>query len=162
MNSVPPSPLQLTYVDADDTVRIELHGDFDYESADDLLDAVVRILQDRTGLKDLHLHCGNLTAVDSTGLSTLLMIRRHTDSAGVQLHIVDRPVCLDRILELTGTLHHLTARPTGQAGLGTYSHTLRAKTADTGGAAAEEPVDGDTAGPGTAVHQVRRSEEARN
>ncbi|MGW5399369.1 STAS domain-containing protein [Streptomyces sp. NPDC003952] len=141
MNSLPPSPLRLTYLDADDTVRIELHGDFDYERADDLLDAVVRILADRTGLKDLHLHCGNLTAVDSTGLSTLLMIRRHTDVAGVQLHIVDRPVCLDRILELTGTLPHLTAGRTGQGGQGASSPATRAEAA-----AREEPVQARSSG----------------
>ncbi|MFE9560109.1 STAS domain-containing protein [Streptomyces sp. NPDC006487] len=114
MTFAPPNPLRLTYLDTDDTVRIELHGDFDYERADDLLNAVRQILADRTGLKELHLHCGNVTAVDSTGLSTLLMIRRHTDTAEVHLRIVDRPICLERILELTGTLNHLTAGHTGQ------------------------------------------------
>ncbi|MFE9928556.1 STAS domain-containing protein [Streptomyces sp. NPDC005533] len=132
MTFAPPDPLRLTYVDTVDTVRIELHGNFDYECADDLLDAVVRILADRTGMTDLHLHCGNLTAVDSTGLSTLLMIRRLTDTADVELHLVDRPVCLDRILELTGTLGHLTARRTaaGTPSAGTQEEAE----------AAEEPV----------------------
>ncbi|MFJ7270479.1 STAS domain-containing protein [Streptomyces sp. NPDC099050] len=108
MNFVPPSPLRLTYLDADDTVRIELHGDFDYACADDLLDGVTRLLADRGDLRDLYLHCGNITAVDSTGLATLLMIRRHTNTAGVRLHLVDRTTGLDRILQLTGTLDHLT------------------------------------------------------
>ncbi|MFF1410730.1 STAS domain-containing protein [Streptomyces sp. NPDC058289] len=108
MNFVPPRPLRLTYVDTDDTVRIELHGDFDHACADGLLDGVMRLLADRSDLRNLHLHCGNITAVDSTGLATLLMIRRHTDTAGVRLHLVDRTARLDRMLRLTGTLEHLT------------------------------------------------------
>lgn len=108
MNFVPPSPLRLTYVDTDDTVRIELHGDFDYACADGLLDAVTRLLADRSHLKELYLHCGNITAVDSTGLATLLMIRRHTDTAGVRLHLLDRTIGLDRLLQLTGTFDYFT------------------------------------------------------
>ncbi|MFJ6797282.1 STAS domain-containing protein [Streptomyces sp. NPDC091268] len=130
------NPLRLTYVDALDTVRIELHGDFDYECADDLRDAVVRILADRAGITDLHLHFGNLTAVDSTGLSALLMIRRLTDTAEVRLHIVDRPLCLNRMLELTGTFDHLTSVRTGT---GTTTHTPREETA-AAAAALQEPI----------------------
>ncbi|MFJ9080389.1 STAS domain-containing protein [Streptomyces sp. NPDC102278] len=108
MTNPPTSPLHVTCVDAEETVRIELRGDLDHDSADLLLDAVGRLLIERTGLRDLHLHCAEVTAVDSTGLSVLLMIRRHTDAAGLRLHLDDRTAKLDRLLQVTGTLEHLT------------------------------------------------------
>ncbi|MFD3325011.1 STAS domain-containing protein [Streptomyces sp. NPDC058701] len=107
MTSLPPSPLRLTYLDTQDTVHVELRGDLDHHCADVLLDAVTRILAERTRLRDLRLHCAGLTAVDSTGLSTLLMIRRCTGAAGVGLHLDERTARLDRLLRLTGTLDHL-------------------------------------------------------
>ncbi|MEV7831687.1 STAS domain-containing protein [Streptomyces subrutilus] len=113
MTSLPPSPLHLTCVDAHDTVRIELRGDLDHHCADILLDAVTRVLSERTGLRDLHVHCADLTAVDSSGLSTLLMVRRRTGAAGVRLHLDDRPVKLDRLLKITGTLDHFTTPDAG-------------------------------------------------
>ncbi|MGW1774891.1 STAS domain-containing protein [Streptomyces sp. NPDC002104] len=136
MKFVPPTPLRLTYVDTDDTVRIELHGDFDHTCADRLLDGVTRLLADRGDLKDLYLHCGNMTAVDSTGLATLLMIRRHTDAAGVRLHLVDRTTGLDRLLQLTGTLDHFTAT----------SDSTTAGAAQERTATAQEPIPAHSAG----------------
>ncbi|CAM5675973.1 hypothetical protein SAVIM338S_07176 [Streptomyces avidinii] len=109
--------------------------------ADGLLEGVTRLLADRSDLRDLYLHCGNVTTVDSTGLSALLMIRRHTDSAEVHLHIVDRPTCLERILVITGTLAHLTAGRPAQA---TSSHALPEETT-----AAQEPIQAHASSPDT-------------
>ncbi|MEU0039362.1 MULTISPECIES: hypothetical protein [unclassified Streptomyces] len=51
------------------------------------------------------------------GRSTLLMIRRLADLAGVRLHRDERPLALERLLDSTGTLHHLTApRAEGSGG----------------------------------------------
>ncbi|MFJ3581731.1 STAS domain-containing protein [Streptomyces sp. NPDC090127] len=111
MTSLPhPSqlPLRLTHVDGPDTARFELHGDLDHFWADVLQEAVERVLAERGGLLDVYLHCAGLTAVDSSGLSALLMIRRRTGAAGVRLHLEDRPSRMDRLLELTGTLDYLT------------------------------------------------------
>lgn len=117
MTAMPSGPLRLTYADADadadDTVRIELRGDLDHHCADLLLDAVTRLLAGRPRPRDLHLDCSGLAATDSSGLSALLMVRRHTDAAGVRLHLDGRPAHLDRLLELTGTLEHLTAPDAG-------------------------------------------------
>ncbi|GAA4980604.1 STAS domain-containing protein [Kitasatospora paranensis] len=111
-----PRHLQLTTVDTQDSIRMELHGDLDHTSADLLLDEVTAQLARRTALTDLHLHCADLGTVDPMGLSALLMIGRRTTAAGVRLHLDDRPAKLDRLLDLTGTREHLThPHPIGAA-----------------------------------------------
>jgi anti-anti-sigma factor len=115
MTTTPPARLRLTTVDTDATVHIELHGDLDYDHADQLLEAVTATLGAHPRLADLHLHCAGLGAVDSMGLSALLMIHRRAGEAGVRLHLDDRTANLDRLLTLTGTLEHLTTFPTGAA-----------------------------------------------
>ncbi|MFE0007146.1 STAS domain-containing protein [Streptomyces erythrochromogenes] len=72
-----------------------------------------RLLAARPGLRDLRLDCAGLSAVDSSGLAALLMVRRLADKAGAGLHIDGRTVQLNRILEITGTLDHLTAPGAG-------------------------------------------------
>ncbi|MFH9264767.1 STAS domain-containing protein [Streptomyces sp. NPDC017546] len=106
-----PHQLRLTTLDSEDSVRIEAHGDLDYDSADLLVNEVTAQLSARPGLTDLHLHCAGLGTVDSMGLCALLMISRRTAAAGVRLHLDERPAKLDRLLDLTGTLDHLTAPP---------------------------------------------------
>ncbi|MGW6824251.1 STAS domain-containing protein [Streptomyces sp. NPDC055005] len=103
-----PGPLRLTRTDADDSVRIELHGDFDYQDADALLDVVGQLLAEQGAPGDLHVDCEGVASVDSSGLSVLLMVRRLTDAAGVRLHLDNRPLTLDRMLKITGTVIHLT------------------------------------------------------
>ncbi|SFF79453.1 anti-anti-sigma factor [Actinacidiphila alni] len=115
MTPTPFTGLRLTRVDADGTVRIEVSGDLDYDSADDLMTAVTAELAAHPQLDDLHLHFGGLGLVDSMGLSVLLMIHRRTTEAGVRLHLDDRTDDLDRLLALTGTLEHFTADPDGAA-----------------------------------------------
>ncbi|MGW5861405.1 STAS domain-containing protein [Streptomyces sp. NPDC055239] len=122
MTTTPPSPLRLTTVDTEDTVRIELHGDLDYDNADHLLRAVTDKLAEHPRLGDLHLHCAGLDVIDSMGLSILLMVHRRTSAAGVRLHLDDRTAKLDRLLALTGTLDHLTAPLTGHRELPTRQH----------------------------------------
>ncbi|MGY5036621.1 STAS domain-containing protein [Streptomyces sp. 900116325] len=111
MTTPPPDGLRLTTVDTEDRVRIELDGDLDHYTADLLVNEATAQLSARPGLRNLHLHCGGLGVIDSTGLSALLMINRRTAAVGVRLHLEDRPANLDRLLHLTGTLDHLTAPP---------------------------------------------------
>ncbi|MEV5581266.1 STAS domain-containing protein [Streptomyces parvus] len=106
-----PQHLRLTTVDEQNSVRIELHGDLDHDNADLLVQEATGRLAARPALTDLHLRCARLGAVDSMGLCALLMIARRTAEAGVRLHLDDRPARLERLLNLTGTLGHLTAPP---------------------------------------------------
>ncbi|MFF4897921.1 STAS domain-containing protein [Streptomyces sp. NPDC001068] len=108
---MPSNHLRLTTVGDQDRVRIEIHGDLDYENADVLQDEVTRQLAGRTGIRHLDLYCAGLGTIDSTGLSVLLMIHRRTTAAGVRLHLEDRPANLERLLDITGTLDLLTAAP---------------------------------------------------
>ncbi|MFD7876791.1 STAS domain-containing protein [Streptomyces sp. NPDC059766] len=110
MTTLPPA-LHLTTVDSEDTVRIEITGDLDYDHAGHLLDEVTAQLGSRPHLTDLHLHCAGVGTVDSTGLSVLLMIRRRTTAVGARLHLDDRTAMLDRLLDITGTLEYLTETP---------------------------------------------------
>ncbi|MFJ8160042.1 STAS domain-containing protein [Streptomyces sp. NPDC096136] len=117
MTSLPSAPLGLTYSASHDTVRVELSGDLDHLHADLLVEAVDRLLTEHPGLRDLRLDCAGLSAVDSSGLAALLMVRRRTGAAGAGLHLDARTVQLDRLLELTGTLEYLTAPGAGAQAL---------------------------------------------
>ncbi|MFI9835158.1 STAS domain-containing protein [Streptomyces sp. NPDC051913] len=108
MTILPPA-LHLTIDDTEDTVRIEITGDLDYDTADLLLQQATAQLSARPGLQDLHLHCAGIGIVDSTGLSILLMIGRRATAARVRLHLDERPAPLNRLLSITGTLEYFTA-----------------------------------------------------
>lgn len=140
MTTTPSAGLRLTTVDTDDTVRIEVSGDLDYDNADLLLAAVTARLAERPRLDDLHLHCGGLGTVDSMGLSVLLMIHRRTTEAGVHLHLDDRTEELNRLLAITGTLNHLTAPPAGTANA---SHGAAEPTTESGTALSARPTGPD-------------------
>ncbi|MFD3869408.1 STAS domain-containing protein [Streptomyces sp. NPDC058623] len=123
-----PGLLRLTRTGTDGSVRIELHGSFDHRNADALLDAVTALLAEPGSLHDLHLDCAGVSAVDSSGLSTLLMIRRATDAVGVRLRLDERPLKLERMLKLTGTLDHFTRHHAdGPADSATEARTGSAK-----------------------------------
>ncbi|MEU9297382.1 STAS domain-containing protein [Streptomyces sp. NPDC048266] len=113
MTTSHPDHLRLTTVDAEDRVRIELHGDLDFDNADLLLSEVTALVSGRPHLNDLHLHFGGVGMVDSMGLSVLLMIGRRTAEAGVRLHLEDRPAALDRLLDRTGTRVYFTSSSPG-------------------------------------------------
>ncbi|MEU6313308.1 STAS domain-containing protein [Streptomyces sp. NPDC047014] len=113
MTSLPSAPLGLTYSSSSEAVRVELSGDLDHRHADHLVEAVEQVLAAHPGVRDVWLDCTGLSAVDSSGLSALLMVRRRIDKAGAGLHLDGRTVQLNRLLELTGTLGYLTAPGTG-------------------------------------------------
>ncbi|MFG1811648.1 STAS domain-containing protein [Streptomyces sp. NPDC049040] len=121
MTTTPPAHLHLTTAETRDTVRMEMRGPLDYDSADRLLAAATAKIAELPHLADLYLHCAGLDDIDSMGLSVLLMIHRRTSEAGVRLHLVDRPPRLDRLLTVTGTLAHFTAPGDGaeNSGAGT-------------------------------------------
>lgn len=92
------------------TLTLRVGGDLDYQSTGELIAAVSESLADPT-ITDLHLEFAELTFCDSAGLSGLLLIHRKTSTAGVHLHLDSRPAQLQRILDITGVLDHLTTPP---------------------------------------------------
>ncbi|MFA1537831.1 STAS domain-containing protein [Actinomadura monticuli] len=106
---VPDVPLRvLATVAGARSLRIGIEGVLDFRTADTLVTAVCAHLEDHPDTDDLELVCTRMGMCDSAGLSALLMIRRRTAAAGARLRLTDRSPRLDRLLDLTGTLHHLT------------------------------------------------------
>lgn len=110
--SHPPSFSLTVEAEATDLV-VRIAGDLDYETCDELMRTVDQNITVRHTAEGrplaLHIDFAGLQGIDSMGLSALLMIRRHTDAAGMSLHLDERPPHLERLLEITGTLDHLTA-----------------------------------------------------
>ncbi|NEA28751.1 STAS domain-containing protein [Actinomadura bangladeshensis] len=106
---VPDVPLRVVATEAGArSLRIEIEGVLDFRTADTLVTAVCAQLEAHPGAGDLELVCTEMGLCDSAGLSALLMIRRRTAAAGAHLRLTDRSPQLDRLLNLTGTMHHLT------------------------------------------------------
>ncbi|MBN9792468.1 anti-sigma factor antagonist [Pseudonocardia sp. TMWB2A] len=104
-----PRELTLTWTSpAPDLATVAPAGDLDYATSDALTDAVAALLADRPGLRELRIDCAGIEYCDSYGLSSLLMIRRRTRAAGVELHLDNRAGALERLLRVTNTLEHLT------------------------------------------------------
>ena len=85
---------------------LRLDGDLDYETTNDFVEAVSRLLAVEVGLADLHLDFNGLTFVDSAALSGLLIIHSRASQSGVELHLDHRPRFLDRVLQVTGLFSH--------------------------------------------------------
>ncbi|TFV54893.1 anti-sigma factor antagonist [Mycobacterium sp. PS03-16] len=101
-------------VTTDKTARsagVHIAGDLDFLSTGEFVDAVCTLVSDQPGLCHLRLDFAALTFCDSAGLSGLIDIHRHAAAAGVQLHLDRRPAHLDRVLDITGILDHLTTPP---------------------------------------------------
>ncbi|WP_224390969.1 STAS domain-containing protein [Pseudonocardia sp. ICBG1293] len=104
-----PRELSLTWTSpAPDLAVVTLSGDLDYASSDALTDGVGALLRDRPTVRELRIDCAGVGYCDSYGLSSLLMIRRRTRTAGAALHLDNRGDALERLLRVTSTLEHLT------------------------------------------------------
>lgn len=103
--------LTLTSDAASRSARLEIAGDLDYGNTTELLDTASELLCGDDGLRDLHLDFAELAFFDSTGLSALLQVHQKASNVGARLHLDNRPAQLERVLEITGTLEHLTAGP---------------------------------------------------
>jgi anti-anti-sigma factor len=111
--------LSVTVASHDASTTLHVGGDLDYESTATLISAVSDVLNDcdtdADAVTDLRLDFTDLSFCDSAGLSGLLLIHRQTSAAGVHLHLDHRPAQLQRILDITGVLEHLTTAPAREA-----------------------------------------------
>ena len=94
------------------TVQFRLAGDLTFETAQDLDALIARHLVDLPDVRLLVLDCADIAAIDSTGLSILLLAKRRTEEANAHLHLDNRPPRVERMLTLTGTHAYLTEKPT--------------------------------------------------
>ncbi|OIJ68098.1 STAS domain-containing protein [Streptomyces mangrovisoli] len=109
MTKLPPSEFTLRVLAGPTELTVRLAGELDYDTSDDLIETVLEQLAAHSELLDVRLDFTDLTWIDSTGLSVLLMIHRRTSAAGVRLHLDHRPDVLERMLRITNVLDHLTA-----------------------------------------------------
>lgn len=109
MTNLQPPQFTVTADREPPTLTVRVAGELDYDTSGEFVDAVVRELSGATALRDVRLDFRDLVHIDSSGLSALLMIHRHTSAAGTILHLDHRPKFLERMLELTNVLDHLTA-----------------------------------------------------
>ncbi|MEU9873712.1 MULTISPECIES: STAS domain-containing protein [Actinomadura] len=106
---VPDTPLRVVAtLSGARSLRIEIEGDLDFHTADRLVATVRTQMEDNPDVRELELACGGMGMCDSAGLAALLMVHRRTAAAGVHLALTGRSVRLDRLLDITGTLDHLT------------------------------------------------------
>lgn len=106
---VPDTPLRVVAtLSGARSLRIEIEGDLDFHTADRLVATVRTQMEDNPDVRELELACGGMGLCDSAGLAALLMVHRRTSAAGVHLRLTGRSVQLDRLLDITGTLDHLT------------------------------------------------------
>ncbi|MET7460719.1 STAS domain-containing protein [Nonomuraea sp. NPDC005501] len=109
MTGFVPEPLELTQeTPAPHILRICLHGDLDHTTAQEFLEAVTAALTGSGAPRELRIGCAGLRLCDSSGLSALLVARRRAGEAGALLFLDDRGPALERLLDMTGTLAHLT------------------------------------------------------
>ncbi|MEG8275033.1 STAS domain-containing protein [Streptomyces sp. AHA2] len=113
MTNLPPVPFTVLTHRAASTLTVRVVGELDYDTCGDLLDAVVPLLSEEAGLREVRLDFGGLTWIDSSGLSALLMVHRHTSAARAVLHLDHRPEFLERMLHLTNVLEFLTEPAAG-------------------------------------------------
>ncbi|GAA4389181.1 hypothetical protein GCM10023088_63460 [Actinomadura verrucosospora] len=106
---VPDTPLRVVAtLSGARSLRIEIEGDLDFHTADRLVATVRTQMEDNPDVRELELACGGMGMCDSAGLAALLMVHRRTSAAGVHLALTGRSAQLDRLLDITGTLDHLT------------------------------------------------------
>ncbi|MER5883709.1 STAS domain-containing protein [Streptomyces sp. NPDC001941] len=112
MTQQPPSRLVLAVHHGPATLTVAVSGELDQDTGHALITDVCAHLADLPHPPhDVRLDFRELTFIDSSGLSALLMVHRHTDALGATLHLDNRPGRLERMLRTTGVLDHLTAPP---------------------------------------------------
>ncbi|MEV6837257.1 STAS domain-containing protein [Streptomyces sp. NPDC051133] len=120
MTNLPPTEFTVAAQCAPPTLTVRITGELDYDTADELVDSVTFHLSRNSALlRAVRLDFAELTWIDSSGLSALLMIHRRTSAIGAVLHLDNRPGFLERMLQITNVLDHLaspTAAPPAQHG----------------------------------------------
>ncbi|QTE01489.1 STAS domain-containing protein [Streptomyces cyanogenus] len=115
MTNLHPTEFTVTVYRTAGTLTVRVAGELDYDTSDGLTDMVARHLTaDQAEPSDVRLDFRDLTWIDSSGLTALLVVRRRTAAVGATLHLDHRPDVLERMLRLTNVLDHLTAPASGE------------------------------------------------
>ena len=88
-----------TWSDSPAEIRICLIGELDIAISDQLRAAGEQAVA--TGCRTVTLDLTRVTFADATGLGTLLAIRNASEQAGTTLYLLNPPVCVWRLLQIT-------------------------------------------------------------
>lgn len=111
MSELSSAEFAVTVLREDATLIARVGGELDYDTSDDLVSAVTERLTGADGPPSaVRLDFRDLTWIDSSGLSALLMIHRRTRALGADFHLDNRPAVLERMLRMTNVLDHLLGR----------------------------------------------------
>ncbi|MER7909397.1 STAS domain-containing protein [Streptomyces sp. NPDC096068] len=115
MNGFPSTEFILDVVRESVSLYVRVSGDLDYDSCDELVDAVTENLRGGGAPpRGVRLDFDGLTHIDSSGLSALLLVHRRASALGAVLYLENRPDFLERLLHITNVLDHLTGPATGR------------------------------------------------
>ncbi|MFI0539678.1 STAS domain-containing protein [Streptomyces sp. WSLK1-3] len=111
MSDLSPAEFAVTVVRENSTLIARVGGELDYDTSDDLVTVVTENLNCDEGPPGaVRLDFSELTWIDSSGLSALLMIHRRARALGADFYLDNRPEVLERMLEMTNVLDHLLGR----------------------------------------------------
>ncbi|MFE4258140.1 STAS domain-containing protein [Streptomyces sp. NPDC056883] len=88
----------------DHTIAVRPTGEIDVDTAPSLEQALKHALVHASPAKDVVVDCSGLTCCDSSGLNTLLAIRRAAQESDTVIRLASPAPQLHRLLEMTGTL----------------------------------------------------------
>src|SRR5262245_28286124 len=100
LNDLTQFEMTVVHTGPDTAVVVNLSGDLDLDSAGILADRVSDLLDWR--IQALHLDCGAVSFVDSSGLKVLLDAYRQADRHGVDFRVVAASDQFRHILAMTG------------------------------------------------------------
>ncbi|MFE0775066.1 STAS domain-containing protein [Streptomyces sp. NPDC058861] len=115
MNDFTSTEFALGVVREPGSLHVRVSGDLDYDTCDELVDAVTeRLTEGGPPPRGVRLDFAELTHIDSSGLSALLLVHRRAGAVGATLYLDNRPDFLERMLRITNVLDHLTGPAAGQ------------------------------------------------
>lgn len=94
----------VTIDDQGPNVTITLAGEIDMGVCTDHLPSVLAY-----DGRDVTIDIGGVEFIDSSGLGLLVKLRRVADDTGGTVRIVNTPVCVERLLEVTGLIEFFAA-----------------------------------------------------
>ncbi|MGW9447349.1 STAS domain-containing protein [Streptomyces sp. NPDC055632] len=115
MNNFTSTEFALGVVREPGSLHVRVSGDLDYDTCDELVDAVTeKLAEGGPPPRGIRLDFAGLTHIDSSGLSALLLVHRRAGAVGATLYLDNRPDFLERMLRITNVLDHLTGPAAGQ------------------------------------------------
>jgi anti-anti-sigma factor len=99
-----------TYLVNDGVFRLAVSGEIDLDTADDLAEAVGRVLATACPA-EVVVDLAEVTLCDSAGIDALLRARDAAAAQAVHLVVINPRGIVRRALDVTGTLDRLTAVP---------------------------------------------------